>query len=1410
MKAIMGSTLGFLARIPQLASYLDATALLGRDVHSILPAALILIVTPIYLSAAFRNPRNPKSGKLLWAKISMAAVIVLLEIANVALFSSTAAIRSKSTIAAAIASALTSVCLSLLLYAEKTFSFRSPGFLSLALAITIVFDIAKANSYLDQPDFLAASRLSTAVYLFKSLLLLSEEIAKALAVRSLQPKSRRRERFWTRNLFLWLNATLVIGFRNVLHVNDLLDMGPKFNSELQYERFKPIWEQASKAGDNALTKACTRTLPWDFMVIFIPHVFFVGFNVAQPYLVHVAIESAEQNNLTPEVVRYLIRVTLVIYVGKAISRATYEHLSYRLVTILRGILITAIYDKTLNLSHEQLKNSAAVTLMSTDINGVANLVLRFNDLLGRIVELAISVYILATVMGWASLFMLVPFALLSLLASRYSREMAHARRLWTEKVEERVSASSYILSQLKSIKISGFGPIMSDYLQKKRLAEVRCSRRERVIRIMFHIVHHFVESMTPVIVFGGGFIMPKGSDKYSTANIFLILTAIATVTIPLARALLNVPAFFGSLLCLTRVQEFLLLENAVLARNQKAPDGKLSSRKGKAPQRRTRKSYLAVEFDNVSITLPGQDTPLLRNIKLEVRQGQTAMIYGPVGCGKTSLLKGVLGELEVTGGFAAVDREKIAYCDQTAWLQNHSIRDNIIAQNEYNPTKYMNVIHVCALNEDIAKLPAGDATLVGSAGGALSGGQKQRVALARALYHDAQLVVLDDVLSALDSVTSRAILFRLLGKGGMLRQFKCSVVMTTNMLEDLSGADVVYTISADGEVQKAANVNQFVKDAFAKQSEKERQKQPPPKAGSSHVLPTEWPLVPDAPRFTEWHDDGTIRQKGDIGLYSYYLRAMGWGRLGVFFFLTVMTAIFSRMPLIFVRYWAENGPGNQKYFIAFAIISASAVWLMGLMVGIYYLILVPSASIHLHKVLVNTVMRLTLPFISVTDASSILTRFSQDMSMIAQLLPVSLIEVVFIGATVVTTIFIITSAANYGLFVFPAYGCILYVIQYFYLRTSRQLRLLDMEAKVPLFKHFTETANGVEHIRAFNWQAEYMWLHYGLLDYSQKPHYYFFCTQRWLSLVLDMSTCVLAVTTMAFALDGSSSPTAIGLSLVNLVTLSKLLTDVMESWVEVETCFGAVARTREFEKTSPLERTRHIRRVPDHWPTAGKIEFKNVTASYNLKSTGNQPVLKNISLKIKAREKVAIIGRTGSGKILIDGKNIKKIPLDFLRDRITTIPQDGVELDASVRVNLDPYDDPDSTHRLADETLQENLTTVGLWDIVEKRGGLDQPLSKMSFSPGQKQLLCLGRAMLCRQYKQSRIVLIDEATSSVDVETDKRIQAVLATEFAGATVITITHRHHGVEHSDTILEMRDGQVTHSLNRKTKIVTKLVE
>ncbi len=234
--------------------------------------------------------------------------------------------------------------------------------------------------------------------------------------------------------------------------------------------------------------------------------------------------------------------------------------------------------------------------------------------------------------------------------------------------------------------------------------------------------------MTPVIVVGGGFAWSKTVDHLNLADIFRTFSIIAIISVPLARALVNIPAFVGALVCLTRIQEFLLLKNHILSTDSNEPKASIAlNRKGKAPERRKRRVYLAIELDMAVITLPGTSVPLLRNIKMEVRQGQVAMVYGPVGCGKSSLLKAILGELEMTGVFIGVDRAKIAYCDQTPWLQNHSIRDNIMGQNEHNPIRYRAVLHACALLEDLAQLPAGDATLVGTSGSALSGGQRQRV-----------------------------------------------------------------------------------------------------------------------------------------------------------------------------------------------------------------------------------------------------------------------------------------------------------------------------------------------------------------------------------------------------------------------------------------------------------------------------------------------------------------------------------------------------------------------------------------------------------------------------------------------------------------------------------------------------------
>lgn len=174
-----------------------------------------------------------------------------------------------------------------------------------------------------------------------------------------------------------------------------------------------------------------------------------------------------------------------------------------------------------------------------------------------------------------------------------------------------------------------------------------------------------------------------------------------------------------------------------------------------------------------------------------------------------------------------------------------------------------------------------------------------------------------------------------------------------------------------------------------------------------------------------------------------------------------------------------------------------------------------------------------------------------------------------------------------------------------------------------------------------------------------------------------------------------------------------------------------------------------------------------------------------------------------SGTITIDGRDVKTVSPVFLRSKITTISQDGVELDGSLRLNLDPFDNPNSTHRLSDETLIDILNKVGLWNRLQASGNLDTEISKFKLSGGEKQLLSIARAMLHKDYAGSKIVLMDEATSKMDAETDRRIQAVMAEAFEHNTVITVAHRLHAVENSDIVFEMQSGRIINSLDRSER-------
>ncbi|KAL9106868.1 MAG: hypothetical protein Q9187_008507 [Circinaria calcarea] len=384
----------------------------------------------------------------------------------------------------------------------------------------------------------------------------------------------------------------------------------------------------------------------------------------------------------------------------------------------------------------------------------------------------------------------------------------------------------------------------------------------------------------------------------------------------------------------------------------------------------------------------------------------------------------------------------------------------------------------------------------------------------------------------------------------------------------------------------------------------------------------------------------------------------------------------------------------------------------------------------------------------------------------------------------------------------PVILLVLYCVQKFYLRTSRQLRFLDLEAKSPLYAHFTDTLNGLDTIRAFGWEKAFKAQNIKHLDVSQKPFYLLYCIQRWLNLVLDFVVAALAVLLVTIAIEDQSitSGGAIGIALNNVLGFNISLANLVNSWTTLETSLGAISRLKSFEKETKVEsQPGESDEPPGQWPTNGSIEIRNVSVFI-----GTNPILQDISISIESGEKLdttltqAIIssGKSSlvltlfrlltptSGSIVIDDLDTAHMPRDALRARLTTIPQDPVFIPGSIRFNLDP-------HALAaDSQIITAVKRIGLWDLISASGGLDGDIHGLKMSEGQKQLFAWGRAL----QSNSKILVVDEATSSIDTRTEALVQDILRTEFKAHTVISVAHRLSTIINFDRILVLEGGRV----------------
>ncbi|KAE8448168.1 hypothetical protein EG329_009772 [Mollisiaceae sp. DMI_Dod_QoI] len=1199
----------------------------------------------------------------------------------------------------------------------------------------------------------------------------------------------------------WMAPLIALGNARQLNDDDVWTLGYEFKHRMLHDTFREL--------RGSVLIRLLKANGLDLVIMSLLAIIELVANFSAPVLLQKILQSME-NPLAPRraALNYAV-LSLVVRVVAAQSGVFTLWFGRRAYERSRGEMVTMLYEKTLSRKVVSLSSKPVVEVDSEmAVNGNGNGVIKHEELsrlgkvrncmavpfrwlssrsktkqvtkkdtasMGKIMNLMrFDAYEVAQRFTTTRPDLLVFFAqAVNALIARTLLYWERERRIATDTKLHKISQ---LVDAIRHLRYYGWQDVWLTRIMESRQHELKLRVITSIWRILIGFTNTFASGMFPVVAFWAYTVLAGQSLRVDIAfpalQLFSMLETSLRDLPNLITVLLNAKVSVG------RLEEFMNEPD------KEETDFTPSSR---------------IELKHASFAWPGAKDPVLCDINLSFESGLN-VICGEVGAGKTALLQALLGELDQLDGEYHRTNEMVGYCGQTPWLQSMSIRENILFSAPYEEARYRQVLEACALIPDMANFKHGDLSMVGENGVGLSGGQKARVSLARAVYSKANILLLDDPLSALDHQTADYIVRRCLA--GPLVKDRTTILVTHRTELCLGMAKQAVQIEngratlLDPDTIPFEELHKIKSSDSANEDDLQDDKQ---------IANT----TPDKFIEEEFRAHGGVQ----ASVYWEYIKA---GKLKWWFVLIIVLALYRLIEVgetWFLKQWGEayGAPVKEESSGPFGDLPSPEVnirpWLIGffliataqavafLVSQGFMLVIIYKAGKELFERVMTKVTHATFRFYDITPVGRLMNRLTSDINTVDGNISNQFQNVAMLSIAWISSIVVIGSVTP--LFLIFAIGLTIGFVVIFlhFLPTSQSLRRLEMVSLTPLISNFGALTDGLTTIRAYCASSRFQDRVIAVTDNFQKMDHFYWSLQAWLMYRFDiLSAASTFILTVLALYTGVSA----GLTAFVLTAASKFVTSthaLCKQYGQLQMDFVSVERVVELlhleqEPPGKVE-------PPAYWPLyGGDIVFENVTIQY---APHLDPALTDVSLTIKGGSTTALIGRTGSGKstlalsllattlpvsgrILIDGIDISTVNLQALRKRVTFLAQEPVLFPGSMRQNLDPleeYTDAECStvlHKIArrhEWTLDTHIDTGG-----------------RNLSQGQRQLVGLARALL----RRSPIVIMDEATASIDRETAMRIQEILREEMRESTVITIAHRVEAVKGADWCVILGKGKI----------------